>query len=169
MTSSSSANTIHHLLTYGTGVIEKFELPDPKSNPKRIDPECKIQAFTGPIDSPRVTIVETKVTGTKALHLVRKCEQALRDGSEVVIKFALANVWAKGFMCKGGPNAGKPRGILKADLAFISEITVDGVEVYKTDASATDELARDQALSSKPSVIGTQAPPAKLPTFADLI
>jgi hypothetical protein len=113
--------------------------------PKKGEPflACDIAALNGPSDEVSYVRFDTRVSGSDAQHLVRRCIQAVEAEKKVMIAFRLGDLWADTFTYSKGKRAGEQGVSLKARLLFINWIKVDGEQVYKaeprTTASAPEE------------------------------
>ncbi|WCM86831.1 STY4534 family ICE replication protein [Acidovorax sp. NCPPB 3576] len=103
---------------------------------------CDIAALSGPGDDISYVRFDTKVVGSDAQHLVRRCDDAVKAKRKVLVGFRLGDLWSDIFHIKSGENAGKPCVSLKARLLFISWIKIDGVLKYKAE---TEDSRRDTA------------------------
>ena len=165
MTTSSSTSSANRLLTRGFGQVEQIDEVTPQNGSPFL--ACKVKALCGTADKPNFQRFETKVTGSKAQHLVRKCKKAVEAKSIVMIRFLIEDVWPQAFKRLKGPKAGSAGAVLKGNLVFISEVEVDGVSLWKTEANALEELERDRATPPKQAGNGVQAPsnPSSLADF----
>jgi len=87
------------------------------------------------------------VTGKDAIHLIRRCTEAVDAKRKVLIGFRVGDPWIDQFTYSKGPKAGQPGASLKARLLFVSWIKVDGEFVYKAEAKAADETAGNESAS----------------------
>jgi len=86
---------------------------------------------------------DTRVSGSEAQHLVRRCIQAVDAEKKVMIAFRLGDLWTDTFTYSKGKRAGEQGVSLKARLLFVSWIKVDGKLVYKAEPKPADADARD--------------------------
>ncbi|UQQ12666.1 DUF3577 domain-containing protein [Pseudomonas syringae group genomosp. 3] len=91
-----------------------------------------------------VDVVDTRVSGSEAQHLVRKCEQATKDKKKVLIGFRLGDLWTDVFTYEKGERASEQGVSVKARLLYISWIKVDGNMVYKAEPKSAESARRSQ-------------------------
>lgn len=126
---------------------------------------CDIAALNGPSDDVSYVRFDTRVSGTEAQHLVRRCMAAVEAEKKVMIGFRLGDLWADIFTYSKGKRAGEQGVSLKARLLFITWIKVDGQQVYKADPRPVDQTAADTGNTaagplSQESALESQAPQA---------
>ena len=97
---------------------------------------CDIAALNGPSDDVSYVRFDTRVSGSEAQHLVRRCIQAVDAEKKVMIGFRLGDLWTDTFTYSKGKRAGEQGVSLKARLLFVSWIKVDGKLVPKAGAQA---------------------------------
>ena len=86
---------------------------------------------------------DTRVSGSEAQHLVRRCIQAVDAEKKVMIGFRLGDLWTDTFTYSKGKRAGEQGVSLKARLLFVSWIKVDGKLVYKAEPKPTETDERE--------------------------
>jgi hypothetical protein len=104
---------------------------------------CDIAALNGSADKVSHVRFDTRVSGSEAQHLVRRCTEAVEAEKKVMIGFRLGDLWTDTFTYSKGKRAGEQGVSLKARLLFISWIKVDGKLVYKAEPKANDATASD--------------------------
>ncbi len=112
---------------------------------------CDIAALNGPSDDVSYVRFDTRVSGSEAQHLVRRCIQAVDAEKKVMIGFRLGDLWADTFTYSKGKRAGEQGVSLKARLLFVSWIKVDGKLVYKAEPKPTDADDRDTRNTDVPA------------------
>ena len=117
---------------------------------------CDIAALNGPSDDVSYVRFDTRVSGSEAQHLVRRCIDAVEAEKKVMIGFRLGDLWTDIFTYSKGKNAGNPGVSLKARLLFVSWIKVDGKLVYKAEPKPTET---DERTPEVP--VTTDVPPAQ--------
>jgi hypothetical protein len=106
---------------------------------------CDIAALNGPSDDVSYVRFDTRVSGSEAQHLVRRCTEAVEAGKKVMIGFRLGDLWTDTFTYSKGKHAGEQGVSLKARLLFICWIKVDGLLVYKAEPKANEATASNEA------------------------
>ncbi|QNM96736.1 STY4534 family ICE replication protein [Chitinimonas koreensis] len=160
--SSSTEKSYFDLHTTGIGYLNRIR----EVKPKKGDPflACDIAALNGASDDVSYVRFDTRVSGTEAQHLVRRCIQAVEAEKKVLIGFKLGDLWTDIFTYSKGKNAGQPGVSLKARLLFIGFIKVDGKQVYRAESKPADgEDAADAAKSDAapdPEGVSSLASPA---------
>jgi hypothetical protein len=139
----------HELVTRGIGYLNRPKEVTPKAG----DPflSCSIAALAGPMDEPEYRYIDAIVTTTDAQHLVRRCVQAIKAESKVLIAFRLNDMKADAFIRTKGDRTGEPGASLKSSLVHIAQIKIDGQKVYPVEAAnpaPTDEPNADVTESS---------------------
>jgi len=123
----------------GVGYVNRIREVTPKRGAPFL--ACEVAALVGSTDSVEYRRFDVRVSGTDAQHLIRRCEQAVKDEKKVLIGFRLGDLWTDIFKYSKGPKEGETGVSLKARLLFISWIKVDGELVYKAETKATDSVA----------------------------
>lgn len=104
---------------------------------------CDIAALNGPSDDVSYVRFDTRISGSEAQHLVRRCIQAVDAEKKVMIGFRLGDLWTDIFTYSKGKRAGEQGVSLKARLLFVSWIKIDGKLAYKAEPKPTDADERD--------------------------
>jgi len=130
----------------GIGYLNRIREVKPKKGDAFL--ACDIAALNGPSDDVSYVRFDTRVSGSEAQHLVRRCIQAVDAEKKVMIGFRLGDLWTDTFTYSKGKRAGEQGVSLKARLLFVSWIKVGGQLVYKAEAKAADETP---AVPSKPA------------------
>ncbi|HRP76554.1 MAG TPA: STY4534 family ICE replication protein [Rhodocyclaceae bacterium] len=126
----------------GLGYLNRIREVKPKKGDTFL--ACDIAALNGPSDDVTYVRFDTRVSGSEAQHLVRRCIQAVDAEKKVMIGFRLGDLWADTFTYSKGKRAGEQGVSFKARLLFVSWIKVDGKLVYKADPKPTDADERDE-------------------------
>ena len=137
----------------GLGYLNRIREVKPKKGDAFL--ACDIAALNGPSDEVSYVRFDTRVSGTEAQHLVRRCIQAVDAEKKVMIGFRLGDLWADIFTYSKGKNAGNPGVSLKARLLFVSWIKVDGQLVYKAEPKPTDT---DESVTEVPKASAAAGP-----------
>lgn len=99
---------------------------------------CDIAALNGASDNVTYVRFDTRVSGSQAQHLVRRCINAVEAEKKVLVGFRLGDLWSDIFTYAKGKHAGQQAVSLKARLLFISWIKVDGELVFKAEPKTAD-------------------------------
>ena len=154
---TSTERSYFDLHITGLGYLNRIREVKPKKGDAFL--ACDIAALNGPSDDVSYVRFDTRVSGSEAQHLVRRCIQAVDAEKKVMIGFRLGDLWTDIFTYTKGKNEGKPGVSLKARLLFVSWIKVDGQFVYKAEPKASEETPRDEAPAVS-SETATQDAPA---------
>ncbi|MDP9123497.1 MAG: STY4534 family ICE replication protein [Pseudomonadota bacterium] len=127
----------------GLGYLNRIREVKPKKGDAFL--ACDIAALNGPSDDVSYVRFDTRVSGSEAQHLVRRCIQAVDAEKKVLIGFRLGDLWTDTFTYSKGKRAGEQGVSLKARLLFVSWIKVDGKLVYKADPKPTDTSEREES------------------------
>lgn len=119
---------------------------------------CDIAALSGPTDDVSYVRFDTRVSGSEAQHLVRRCEEAVNAERKVLIGFRLGDLWTDVFTYTKGKNLGQQGVSLKARLLFINWIKIDGELVYKAEPKPAENGESDAPSASTPAAHGAPAP-----------
>lgn len=125
----------------GLGYLNRIREVKPKKGDAFL--ACDIAALNGPSDDVSYVRFDTRVSGSEAQHLVRRCIDAVEAEKKVMIGFRLGDLWADTFTYSKGKCAGEQGVSLKARLLFVSWIKVDGKLVYKAEPKPTETDERD--------------------------
>ncbi|CAI07496.1 conserved hypothetical protein [Aromatoleum aromaticum EbN1] len=125
----------------GLGYLNRIREVKPKKGDAFL--ACDIAALNGPSDDVSYVRFDTRVSGSEAQHLVRRCIDAVEAEKKVMIGFRLGDLWTDTFTYSKGKRAGEQGVSLKARLLFISWIKVDGKLVYKAESKPADGDERD--------------------------
>lgn len=144
---SSAERSYFDLHITGLGYLNRIRSIPPRKGKGDAYLACTIAALHGPSDSAEYCYIDAKVTGKDAIHLIRRCTEAVDAKRKVLIGFRVGDPWIDQFTYSKGPKAGQPGASLKARLLFVSWIKVDGEFVYKAEAKAADETAGNESAS----------------------
>lgn len=139
----------------GLGYLNRIREVKPKKGDAFL--ACDIAALNGPSDDVSYVRFDTRVSGSEAQHLVRRCIDAVEAERKVMIGFRLGDLWTDTFTYSKGKRAGEQGVSLKARLLFISWIKVDGKLVYKAESKPTDGDERDAEVPTTSSPAEPQA------------
>ena len=154
---TSSEKTFFDLHITGLGYLNRIR----EVKPKKGDPflACDIAALNGPSDDVSYVRFDTRVSGSEAQHLVRRCIEAVEAEKKVMIGFRLSDLWADTFTYSKGKRAGEQGVSFKARLLFISWIKVDGALVYKAEPKSTKaDESESQAPAASETPVSQEAP-----------
>ena len=138
---TSTEKSFFDLHITGLGYLNRIREVKPKKGDAFL--ACDIAALNGPSDDVAYVRFDTRVSGSEAQHLVRRCIQAVDAEKKVMIGFRLGDLWADTFTYSKGKRAGEQGVSLKARLLFVSWIKVDGKLVYKAEPKPTYADDRD--------------------------
>lgn len=155
---TSTDKSFFDLHITGLGYLNRIREVKPKKGDTFL--ACDIAALNGPSDDVSYVRFDTRVSGSEAQHLVRRCIEAVEAEKKVMIGFRLGDLWADIFTYSKGKNAGNPGVSLKARLLFVSWIKVDGKLVYKAEPKPVDSA---DTSAREPEVPATSAAPADMP------
>ena len=133
----------------GLGYLNRIREVKPKKGDAFL--ACDIAALNGPSDDVAYVRFDTRVSGSEAQHLVRRCIQAVDAEKKVTIGFRLGDLWTDTSTYSKGKRAGEQGVSLKARLLFVSWIKVDGKLVYKAEPKPTDADDRDTRNTDVPA------------------
>ncbi len=137
---NSTEKSYFDLHITGLGYLNRIREVKPKKGDAFL--ACDIAALNGPSDDVSYVRFDTRVSGSEAQHLVRRCIDAVEAEKKVMIGFRLGDLWTDIFTYSKGKNAGNPGVSLKARLLFVSWIKVDGKLVYKAESKPTESDER---------------------------
>jgi len=138
---TSTEKSYFDLHITGLGYLNRIREVKPKKGDAFL--ACDIAALNGPSDDVSYVRFDTRVSGSEAQHLVRRCIEAVDAEKKVMIGFRLGDLWADTFTYSKGKRAGEQGVSFKGRLLFISWIKVDGKLVYKAEPKPTDAGERD--------------------------
>jgi hypothetical protein len=167
MTTSTEKSYFDLHLT-GLGYLNRVREVKPKKGDAFL--ACDIAALNGPSDDVSYVRFDTRVSGSEAQHLIRRCIDAVEAEKKVMIGFRLGDLWTDIFTYSKGKNAGNPGVSLKARLLFVSWIKVDGKLVYKAESkpTETDERAPEVLVATDvPAAQQAPAPASSTPADDD--
>ncbi|VFR32218.1 FIG051360: Periplasmic protein TonB, links inner and outer membranes [plant metagenome] len=152
---TSNEKSYFDLHITGLGYLNRIREVKPKKGDSFL--ACDIAALNGPSDDVSYARFDTKVSGSEAQHLVRRCIDAVEAEKKVLIGFRLGDLWTDIFTYTKGKNEGKPGVSLKARLLFVSWIKVDGELVYKAEPKPADTDERETDAPASAEAPETQA------------
>ena len=152
---TSNEKSYFDLHITGLGYLSRIREVKPKKGDAFL--ACDIAALNGPSDDVAYVRFDTRVSGSEAQHLVRRCIQAVDAEKKVMIGFRLGDLWADTFTYSKGKRAGEQGVSFKARLLFVSWIKVDGKLVYKAEPKPTED--RDESDVRDTDVPKTSAEP----------
>nr|WP_067285901.1 STY4534 family ICE replication protein [Marinobacterium profundum] len=163
---TSNEKSYFDLHITGLGYLNRIREVRPKKGDAFL--ACDIAALNGPSDAVSYVRFDTRVSGSEAQHLVRRCLEAVDAEKKVMIGFRLGDLWADTFTYTKGKRAGEQGVSLKARLLFISWIKVEGQQVYKaeprpveTDAQSSQEPTLAPIQEQAPVQDASPAPAAE--------
>lgn len=153
------------LHTTGIGYVYRIrEVKPKKGNPFWA---CDVSALRGSSDSAEYTKFDCRISGEEALHLIRRCENAVEAKKNVLIGFRIGDIYAETFTFMNGEKKGQTGVSMKGRLLYVSFIKVDGELVYKAEKkSQTDEAQAEPVTEKAPAdPVAEEAPaePAETP------
>lgn len=148
---TSSEKSFFDLHITGLGYLNRVREVKPKKGEPFL--ACDIAALNGPSDDVSYVRFDTRVSGTDAQHLIRRCIDAVEAEKKVMIGFRLGDLWTDTFTYSKGKRAGEQGVSLKARLLFVSWIKVDGVLKYKAEPkpAESEQDAAEQSAASAPA------------------
>ena len=155
---TSTEKSFFDLHITGLGYLNRIREVKPKKGDAFL--ACDIAALNGPSDDVAYVRFDTRVSGSEAQHLVRRCIQAVDAEKKVMIGFRLGDLWTDTFTYSKGKRAGEQGVSLKARLLFVSWIKVDGKLVYKAEPKPTETDERDSEATLESDVPASQQGPA---------
>jgi hypothetical protein len=161
---TSTEKSYFDLHITGLGYLNRIREVKPKKGDAFL--ACDIAALNGPSDDVSYVRFDTRVSGSEAQHLVRRCIQAVEAEKKVMIGFRLGDLWTDTFTYSKGKRAGEQGVSLKARLLFVSWIKVDGKLVYKAEPKPTETDERDPEVpvtSDAPAAQQASAPEPSKP------
>ncbi|HAF2412741.1 TPA: DUF3577 domain-containing protein [Salmonella enterica] len=154
---TSTEKSFFDLHITGLGYLNRIREVKPKKGEPFL--ACDIAALNGPSDDVSYVRFDTRVSGTAAQHLIRRCIEAVEAEKKVMIGFRLGDLWTETFTYSKGKRAGEQGVSLKARLLSVSWIKVDGVLKYKAEPKPA-ESEQDTAEQSAASAPAPQEEPA---------
>lgn len=155
---TSTDKSFFDLHITGLGYLNRIREVKPKKGDTFL--ACDIAALNGPSDDVGYVRFDTRVSGSEAQHLVRRCADAVEAEKKVMIGFRLGDLWTDIFTYSKGKRAGDQGVSLKARLLFVSWIKVDGKLVYKAEPKPTEADDREDRDEGTPEVPVTAEAPA---------
>ena len=165
MTTTSNEKSFFDLHITGLGYLNRIR----EVKPKKGDPflACNIAALNGPSDDAAYVYFDTRVSGSEAQHLIRRCIEAVDAEKKVLIGFRLGDPWLDTFTYTKGERAGKQGTSLKARLLFVGWIKVNGELVYKAEPKSSDTSERESEAPEASDVPAASPAPAVVPREQD--
>jgi hypothetical protein len=127
-TSNSDGKNYIDLLTEGTGYLNRFRVVPVKRGDDYISVD--IAALHGPTEDIEYTYFDARVTGKKAIKLVKKLKPSIDQKKKVLVRFIHGDLTPTPFVYKKGPKEGETGFSLNVHLLTIRWIKIDGVIVY---------------------------------------
>ncbi|HBQ6920422.1 TPA: DUF3577 domain-containing protein [Klebsiella pneumoniae] len=148
---TSTEKSFFDLHITGLGYLNRIREVKPKKGEPFL--ACDIAALNGPSDDVSYVRFDTRVSGTDAQHLIRRCIDAVEAEKKVMIGFRLGDLWIDTFTYSKGKRAGEQGVSLKARLLFVSWIKIDGVLKYKAEPkpAESEQDAAEQSAASAPA------------------
>jgi len=152
---STSERSFFDLHITGLGYLNRIrDVKPPKGSKGDTYLACDIGALCGPTDDVSYVRFTTRVSGSDAQHLVRRCKEAVDANKKVMVGFKLGDLRGEIFTHSSGEKAGQQGVALRARLLFIDWIKVDGVLKYK----AEPRKAQEQDAAEGSAAPSPQAP-----------
>jgi len=162
----------HRIITHGVGWLNRVELVSPAGGDAFVS--CRIAALSGNMNEPARRYLEALASTPSTEHLLRRCKQAVDARQKVFICFDLSDLRISPYLrtprdteeeaesedrsmhAKVGYN-------LKADLAEMKSISINGVKVYPVPDTEVDTDNASRPMSEE------AAPEEAEPADADLL
>ncbi|MFC1040807.1 STY4534 family ICE replication protein [Pasteurella multocida] len=132
-TQTSTQNTSYfNLHTTGIGYVNDIREVEPKKGDKFL--ACRIAALTGSANDSEYRYFDTKVVGSDAEQLIRRCKEAVDAKKKVLISFVMADLWVDTFTYTVDSKYHKKgdTGVtLKGRLIRVKMVKVDGELKYQ--------------------------------------
>jgi len=141
MSTPTNEKSYFDLHITGIGYLNRIREVKPKNGQAFL--ACDIAALNGDSNKPSYVRFDTRVSGSEAQHLVRRCEAAVKAEKKVLMGFRLGDLWTDIFTYSKGKRAGEQDVSLKARLLHIGWIKVDGKLVYKAEPKAVETEAQE--------------------------
>ncbi|CAP41649.1 MULTISPECIES: STY4534 family ICE replication protein [Pseudomonadota] len=160
---TSTEKSFFDLHITGLGYLNRIREVKPKKGEPFL--ACDIAALNGPSNDVSYVRFDTRVSGTDAQHLIRRCIDAVEAEKKVMIGFRLGDLWTDTFTYSKGKRAGEQGVSLKARLLFVSWIKVDGVLKYKAEPkpAGSEQDAAEQSAAPAPAPQEVPVPEASEP------
>ena len=155
---TSTEKSYFDLHITGLGYLSRIREVKPKKGDAFL--ACDIAALNGPSDDVSYVRFDTRVSGSAAQHLVRRCIDAVEAEKKVMIGFRLGDLWTDTFTYSKGKRAGEQGVSLKARLLFVRWIKVDGRLVYKAEPKPTETDGRGTEVTLASDLPAAQQGPA---------
>ena len=155
---TSNEKSYFDLHITGLGYLNRIREVKPKKGDAFL--ACDIAALNGPSDDVSYVRFDTRVSGSEAQHLIRRCIDAVEAEKKVMIGFRLGDLWTDTFTYSKGKRAGEQGVSLKARLLFVSWIKVEGKLVYKAEPKPTETDERTPEVPVTTDVPTAQQAPA---------
>lgn len=163
---TSTEKSYFDLHITGLGYLNRIREVKPKKGDAFL--ACDIAALNGPSDDVSYVRFDTRVSGSEAQHLVRRCSQAVEAEKKVMIGFRLGDLWTDTFTYSKGKRAGETGVSLKARLLFINWIKVDGKLAYKAESKPTSSDERDTDAQAPAEASVEQEAPVTEPSSSEV-
>mgnify|MGYP001079761343 FL=1 len=162
---TSNEKSFFDLHITGLGYLNRIREVKPKKGEPFL--ACDIAALNGPSNDVSYVRFDTRVSGTDAQHLIRRCIDAVEAEKKVMIGFRLGDLWTDTFTYSKGKRAGEQGVSLKARLLFVSWIKVDGVLKYKAEPkpAESEQDAAEQSAAPTPSPQEVPGPETSEPVY----
>ncbi|MFG1304691.1 STY4534 family ICE replication protein [Xanthobacter autotrophicus] len=160
---NTSERSYFDLHITGLGYLNRIREVKPKKGDAFL--ACDIAALNGPSDDVSYVRFDTRVSGSDAQHLVRRCIDAVEAEKKVMIGFRLGDLWTDTFTYSKGKRAGEQGVSLKARLLFITWIKVDGVLKYKAEPKPAEHDQGAAGDSASPPPQQAMVPTAPAPAI----
>lgn len=160
---TSTEKSFFDLHITGLGYLNRIREVKPKKGEPFL--ACDIAALNGPSNDVSYVRFDTRVSGTDAQHLIRRCIDAVEAEKKVMVGFRLGDLWTDTFTYSKGKRAGEQGVSLKARLLFVSWIKVDGVLKYKAEPkpAESEQDAAEQSAAPAPAPQEVPIPEASEP------
>lgn len=160
---TSTEKSFFDLHITGLGYLNRIREVKPKKGVPFL--ACDIAALNGPSNDVSYVRFDTRVSGTDAQHLIRRCIDAVEAEKKVMIGFRLGDLWTDTFTYSKGKRAGEQGVSLKARLLFVNWIKVDGVLKYKAEPkpAESEQDAAEQSTAPAPAPQEVPVPEASEP------
>ncbi|GFE79180.1 hypothetical protein GCM10011487_11800 [Steroidobacter agaridevorans] len=148
-----------NLLTTGEGLVVDIHTERTRWGQSLL--ACHIKALHGLRDKAEYLDYDARVVGKQAERLIRKAQNAVNAGCDVLIAFKAGVRWLSIIKYDDDhPRAGEIDIVQKARLLFVHWMDVDGVRVYTAEASAVRDGNAEDALTGNDSSDAATPKPA---------
>ncbi|MGR3808164.1 DUF3577 domain-containing protein [Pasteurella testudinis] len=133
---SNTQTTYFNLHLNGLAYINRIREVTPKKGNRFY--ACSLAFLRGDSDNTEYTYVDVRVSGEKAISLIKRSEHAAQERKKILASVVVGDIYPETFVYEKGDRKGETGVMMKGRLLRIKSLKIDGVLKYTETSEATN-------------------------------